>query len=95
MDFITNLALRDRCNQLCIIIDRCAMMGHFISLQMNESKNRAPRTGICPHDIEITLDTNTHSFRPGLVIYIEVVEGIPNTQWCETPDFDRVLSRDR
>jgi hypothetical protein len=33
--------------------------------------------------MEFTWDTYQHSFGPGLVIYIQVLEGIPDGHWCE------------
>jgi transposase InsO family protein len=38
MDFITDLALSDGCNQLWVIIDRLPKMAHFISLKKNDKR---------------------------------------------------------
>jgi hypothetical protein len=47
-------------------------------------KSRKPHTSICPCDIEIVHDTHLYTFGPGLVIYIQFLETIPNVHWCKT-----------
>jgi hypothetical protein len=95
MDFITDLPRSDGCNQLWVIIDPFTKMGHFVLLKKHEKRAENLALVFPMRDMEIIWDTYQHSFGPGLVIYMEVLEGIPNGRWCETSDVDCVPSRDR
>jgi hypothetical protein len=77
LDFIMDLPLSDGCDQLWVIIDLLTN-GAFYPASQEREKRGESRAGIWVGNMDITWDTYQRSFAPGLVIYIEVLEGIPN-----------------
>jgi hypothetical protein len=95
INFIMDLHLSDACNQLSVMIDRFTKMMDFISQKNGCHKSIKSWGGISARDIEIIGDIYHNSVRPGLVIYIAVMEGIPNFDCGETSDVDCVPFRDQ